>query len=227
MGEGAVMSIVNERDKNGAFKDIFDFVERVNLSACNKKNIESLALAGAFDAFTEISREQFFELNGKGETFIDLLIRYGNKYQADKNQAVNSLFGDDTSFDIAHPDIPSAEKWSDLERLNKERELIGIYLSAHPLDEYKIVLNYVCNVGMADFEDKDALKNKEISIGGMVTGNREGMTRNGKPYMILRIEDFTGSGEIPLFGDNYINFGKYGRPGAIPLYKRAGARYPL
>jgi len=219
VGEGAVMNIVNERDKNGSFSGIFDFVERINLSSCNKKNIESLALAGAFDAFTEINREQFFEMNGKGETFIDQLIRYGNKYQADKNQAANSLFGDDTSFDIARPDIPAAEKWSDLERLNKERELIGIYLSAHPLDDYKIVLNYVCNVGMVDFEDKDALKNKEISIGGLVTGNREGMTKNGKPYMILRIEDFTGSGDIPLFGDNYINFGKYGRPGLYLFIK--------
>jgi len=219
VGEGAVMSIVNEREKNGPYKSIFDFVERTNLSACNKKNIESLALAGAFDAFSEISREQFFVVNGKGETFIDQLIRYGNKYQIDKNQAANSLFGDDTSFDIAHPEIPVAEKWSDLERLNKERELIGIYLSAHPLDEYRLILNYVCNVGMADFEDKDALKNKDISIGGLVTSIREGMTKTGKPYMILRIEDFTGSGEIPLFGDNYINFGKYGRPGLYLFIK--------
>ncbi len=142
-----------------------------------------------------------------------MLIRYGNKFQIDKNQAANSLFGDDASFDIARPEIPKVEKWSDLERLNKERELIGIYLSAHPLDEYKIILNYVCNVGMSEIEDKDALKNKEVTFGGMVSGMREGITKNGKPYMILRIEDFTGSGEIPLFGDDYINFSKYGRPG--------------
>lgn len=213
VGEGAVMNIIEERRNNGPFKDIFDFVERVNLSACNKKNIESLALAGAFDNFPGMTREQFFGMNGKGETFIDMLIRYGNKFQIDKNQAANSLFGDDASFDIARPEIPKVEKWSDLERLNKERELIGIYLSAHPLDEYKIILNYVCNVGMSEIEDKDALKNKEVTFGGMVSGMREGITKNGKPYMILRIEDFTGSGEIPLFGDDYINFSKYGRPG--------------
>lgn len=213
VGEGAVMNIIEERRNNGPFKDIFDFVERINLSACNKKNIESLALAGAFDNFPGMTREQFFGMNGKGETFIDMLIRYGNKFQIDKNQAANSLFGDDASFDIARPEIPKVEKWSDLERLNKERELIGIYLSAHPLDEYKIILNYVCNVGMSEIEDKDALKNKEVTFGGMVSGMREGITKNGKPYMILRIEDFTGSGEIPLFGDDYINFSKYGRPG--------------
>ncbi|NDV78504.1 DNA polymerase III subunit alpha [Dysgonomonas sp. 511] len=213
VGEGAVMNIIEEREKNGPFKDIFDFVERVNLSSCNKKNIESLALAGAFDAFTEISREQFFGLNSKNETFIDMLIRYGNKYQVDKNQAANSLFGDDSSFDIAHPDIPVVSRWSDLERLNKERELIGIYLSAHPLDDYRIVLDYVCNVGMAEIEDKDALKNKELTFGGLVSGVREGITKNNKPYMIIKLEDFTGSGELALFGDDYINFGKYGRPG--------------
>lgn len=227
VGEGAVNNIIEEREKNGPFKSVFDFVERMNLSSCNKKNIESLALAGAFDEFPEMYREQFFSLNSKGETFIDQLIRYGNKYQIDKNQANNSLFGDDTFFEIARPDVPIVEKWSDLERLNKERELIGIYLSAHPLDEYSIVLNYVCNVGMADIEDKDALKNKEVTFGGLVSSVREGMTKTGKPYMIIKIEDFTGSGEIPLFGDDYINFGKYGRPGLYVLVKGRvqGRRY--
>lgn len=219
VGEGAVRNIIEEREKNGPFKDIFDFVERVNLSSCNKKNIESLALAGGFDAFDEIQREQFFGVNNKGETFIDQLVRYGNKYQLDKSQAVNSLFGDDASFDIAHPDIPKVAKWSDLERLNKERELIGIYLSAHPLDEYATILNYVCNVGMNEIEDKDALANKEVMLGGLVSSVREGMTKTNKPYMIVKVEDFTGSGEIPLFGDDYINFGKYGRPGLYILLK--------
>ncbi|NDW08605.1 DNA polymerase III subunit alpha [Dysgonomonas sp. 520] len=219
VGEGAVNNIIEEREKNGKFKDIFDFVERVNLSACNKKNIESLALAGAFDNFPNMHREQFFEPNAKGEIFIDMLIRYGNKYQIDKQQAANSLFGDDTSFDIARPEIPKAEKWSDLIRLNKERDLIGIYLSAHPLDEYKIALEYACNVRMAEIEDKEALKDKEVSLGGLVSAVREGMTKNGKPYMIIKIEDYSGSGEIPLFGDDYINFSKYGKEGLYVYIK--------
>lgn len=213
VGGGAVVNIIEEREKNGPYKSIFDFVERVNLTACNKKNIEGLALGGGFDAFPEIQREQFFALNSKGETFIDQLIRYGNKFQIDKSQATNSLFGDDTFVEISHPEIPPAEKWSDLERLSKERELIGIYLSAHPLDEYSIVLKYVCNVNMSEIDDKDALRNKEVSFGGLVSDLREGMTKNGKPYMIIKIEDFTGSGEIALFGDDYINFGRYGRKG--------------
>lgn len=219
VGEGAVNNIIEEREKNGPFKNIFDFVERVNLSSCNKKNIESLALAGAFDNFPEMGREQFFAVNGKSETFIDQIIRYGNKYQIDKSQAVNSLFGGESAIEIAHPEIPKAEKWSDLERLNKERELIGIYLSAHPLDEFAIALKYGCNVGMAEIEDKEALRNREVTFGGLVAGVREGITKTGKPYMIIKIEDFTGSGEIPLFGDDYINFGKYGRPGLYVFVK--------
>ncbi|MFR9165561.1 MAG: DNA polymerase III subunit alpha [Dysgonomonas sp.] len=219
VGEGAVNNIVEERTKNGPFKDIFDFVERINLTNCNRKNIESLALAGAFDNFPEISRERFFALNSKDEAFIDQLIRYGNKFQLDKAQTVNSLFGDDTFAEIARPDVPPAEKWSDLEKLNKERELIGIYLSAHPLDEYFIILKYACNVSMAEIEDKDALKNKEVTFGGLVSDVREGTTRNGKPYMIIKIEDFTGSGELALFGDDYINFGRFGRKGLYVFAK--------
>lgn len=219
VGGGAVNDIIKERSQNGPYKNIFDLVERVNLSSCNKKNIESLALAGAFDNFPEITREQFFETNSKGETFIDQLVRYGNMYQIDKAQATNSLFGGDDIVLPTHPEIPKADKWSDLERLNKERELIGIYLSAHPLDEYAIALKYGCNVGMADIEDKEALRNKEITFGGLVCGAREGITKNGKPYMIIKIEDFTGSGEIPLFGDDYINFSKYGRLGLYVYVK--------
>lgn len=219
VGGGAVNDIIKERTQNGPYKTIFDLVERVNLSSCNKKNIESLALAGAFDNFPEIDREQFFETNAKGETFIDQLVRYGNMYQIDKAQATNSLFGGDDIVLPTHPEIPKADKWSDLERLNKERELIGIYLSAHPLDEYAIALKYGCNVGMADIEDKETLRNKEVTFGGLVCGAREGITKNGKPYMIIKIEDFTGSGEIPLFGDDYINFSKYGRLGLYVFVK--------
>ena len=213
VGSGAVLDIIKEREKNGPFTNLFNFVERVNLTSCNKRNIESLALAGAFDAFKEIKREQFFGVNSKGEAFIDSLIRYGNKYQTDKHQAENSLFGGDASFDIAQPEIPFAESWSDLELLNKERELIGIYLSAHPLDEYSLILNHVCNIGVAELEDRDTLANKEVTFGGLVTGFREGVTKRNSPYMIIKIEDFTGSGDIALFGDDYINFSKYGKEG--------------
>jgi len=216
VGESAVQNIIEER-KNGPFKSVFDFVERVNLSACNKKNIEALALAGAFDNFPEIRREQFVAEAGKGETFLDVLVRYGNKFQVDKNTATNSLFGGDDFVAIARPEIPQGDRWSDLERLNKEKDLVGIYLSAHPLDQYWIVLNYVCNTGVAELADREELKGREILMGGIVTGFREGMTKMGKPYGILKLEDFTGSGEIPLFGNDYIEFSKYCKDGLVLL----------
>ena len=216
VGESAVQNIIEERKKNGPYKDLFDFVERVNLSACNKKNIESLALAGAFDNF-HVQRESFFVDNGKGETFLDVLVRYGNKYQTDKATAANSLFGDENFVAIAKPEIPHTERWSDLERLNKEKDLVGIYLSAHPLDEYRIILQYVCNTGMVELNDKETLVGREVLAGGIVTGFREGTTKTGNPFGILKVEDFTGSGEIALFGQDYIEYSKYGKPGMYLL----------
>ena len=216
VGEAAVLNIIEERKKNGPYKNIFDFVGRVNLSNCNKKNIESLALAGAFDNLG-LQREQIYAENAKGEPFMDVLVRYGNKFQADKANAANTLFGADEFVAIAKPEIPPCERWSDLERLNKEKELVGIYLSAHPLDAYRVILEYVCNTGVIELNDRENLQGKEITMGGIVTGFREGTTKNGKPFGILKLEDFTGSGEIPLFGQDYINYGRYGRLGMYLL----------
>ncbi|MCD8178813.1 MAG: DNA polymerase III subunit alpha [Tannerellaceae bacterium] len=215
VGESAVLNIIEER-KNGPFKDIFDFVERVSLTSCNKKNVESLALAGAFDNFG-IQREQFFTDTGKGETFLEVLMRYGNKYQMDKTTAANSLFGDDSFASISKPEIPVCQRWSDLERLNKEKELVGIYLSAHPLDEYRIILSYVCNTGVIELIDLPSIQGREVLMGGIVTEVREGTTRKGHPYGIMKIEDFTGSAEIALFGQDYVDYGKYCRPGIYLL----------
>ena len=217
VGESAVLSIIDERTKNGPFTSIFNFLERVNLSACGKKNIESLALAGAFDSFKEIYREQFFAETSKGDPFIEALVRYGNKYQTDKQAAFNSLFGDDSFAAIATPEIPYAERWGDLARLNKEKELVGIYLSAHPLDDYRVALTYACNTGMIDLAEREALQGRELLLGGIVTDVREGMTKMGKPYAIMKLEDFTGNGEIALFGNDYIEYSKFCRIGIYLL----------
>ncbi len=206
VGENAVAAIIEEREKNGAFNGIFDFVQRVNLNACNKKNLENLALASGLDNFPELKREQYFAANSKGETFLEVLVRYGNKFQLDKAAAVNSLFGGENIIDIATPEIIPAPRWSDLERLNKEKELIGIYLSAHPLDEYSIILKDVCNTHMSDFNDKSALANRDLTFGGIITNVREGMGKTGKPFAIVKIEDFSGSGELPFFGKDYTDW---------------------
>ena len=209
VGEGAVLNIMEEREKNGPFKGIFDFVQRVNLTACNKKNLECLALAGGFDEFPELKREQYFAVNSKNEVFLETLVRYGNRYQADQAAAANSLFGGDNVVDIATPEIPEAERWSDLDRLNKERDLVGIYLSAHPLDEYSVVLQHVCNTRMAELEDKTALAGREITMGGIVTSVRRGISKNGNPYGIAKIEDYSGSAELPFFGNDWVTYQGY------------------
>lgn len=209
VGEGAVQSIMDERAKGGPFKGIFDFVQRVNLNACNKKNIECLALAGGFDNFPELKREQYFAVNSKNEVFIDTLVRYGNRYQLDKAAAANSLFGGENVVEIATPEILPAERWSDLDRLNRERELVGIYLSAHPLDEYAVVLEHVCNTHMAELDDKASLVGREITMGGIVTSVRRGISKNGNPYGIAKIEDYSGSAELPFFGNDWVTYQGY------------------
>ena len=147
VGEGAAEAIINEREKNGRYKDIYDFLERVNLQSCNKKTIESLAQAGAFECFEDIYREQFFGYDANGMTGLELLMNYGNKWQADKENTTFSLFGDlEMAVEVKHPELPQVPRWDTIERLNKEKELIGIYLSAHPLDEYEFEVRELCNI---------------------------------------------------------------------------------
>lgn len=214
VGENAVLAIIEERQKNGPFKNIFDFVQRVNLAACNRKNIENLVLAGAFDCFKEMTREQYMtEINAKGDNFCDTLVRYGNRYQSDQTQAANSLFGAMEAIEIATPEIPYAEPWSDLHRLNLERELVGIYLSAHPLDSYAVILTHICTTHSTELTDLSLLAEQEITIGGIVVDLRQGNSKSGAPYGIAKLEDYQGTYEIPLFGEDWIKWGNYMRTG--------------
>ena len=218
VGENAVQAIIDEREKNGPFTSVFDFMERVNLSQCNKKCIENLVVAGAFDCFSDFTRETFFAPGQKaGEVFLDTLVRYGNSYQQDKYQSMNSLFG---SMGVAAtpPPLPkNVVPWGNLERLNRERDLVGIYLSAHPLDEYAAVLKYVCNGHFVDLaEDKLELLSgvEEVMMGGIVTGVRVGEGKNGNPYGIVKLEDFEGNGELALFGKDWVTYRNYFLEGA-------------
>lgn len=204
VGENAVEEIVKERNKNGKYKNIFDFVERVNLNACNRKTIESLAMAGGFDSLGDIEREQIFATNEKGEVISDILVRYGNKYQSDKAFVTNSLFGDDANMSITRPALPKAVQWSEIERLNKEKELIGIYLSAHPLDEYFIEISSYCNITADELNGPlETYENKDLRLGGVITSTRSGLTQKGTPYGGFVLEDYSGSHEFMLFGKNY------------------------
>ena len=204
VGGSAADAIIGERDKNGPYKTIFDFIQRVNLTSVNRKSIESLMLSGGFDSFEVMKREDFFAKNNKGELFIDTFIRYGQTYQMEQNQMRNSLFGGDNEVEIATPPILRGDSWSDIERLNKERELVGIYISAHPLDEYKIVLDNLCNTHCSELSDVSSLNDREdIIIGGIVTYIKSKFTKTGKPCGFITIEDFNGSGELALFGEEW------------------------
>ena len=208
VGENAVMAIISEREKNGPYKNFFDLMQRANLSICNRKTFESIIMAGGLDCFQNIKREQYFAENSRGETFIETAIRYGNRYQADKEIMTNSLFGDEISeVEIAVPEIPQGETWSDLYKLNREKEFVGIYISAHPLDEYAHILDNVCNTAMSEINAQEDLSAKqEIIMGGMVTAVKEGYTKNGNPYGVATIEDFSGSAEFPLFGEEWVKW---------------------
>ena len=215
VGGAAAEAIINEREKNGPYKDIFDFIHRINLSSCNRKCIESLVLSGGFDGFGVMKREDFFAKNAKGETFIDTLMRYGQLYQNEMAEMRNSLFGDENAVEIATPPILKGEPWSDIERLNKERELVGIYLSAHPLDEYKVILDNLCNTPCQEIDDTQKLATREdIVIGGIVTGIRQKYTKTGKPCGFVTLEDFDGSGVLALFGEDWGRFAGMFQEGA-------------
>ncbi len=204
MGDGVAQAIIDEREKKGPYKDIFDFVQRISFTAVNRRAFESLALSGGFDSFG-IRREDFFAQNNKGDTFIDTIMRYGQTYQIEKQESQNSLFGGFEDIEIQTPPLLTSEvRWSDIERLNKERELVGIYLSAHPLDEYKIVLDNLCNTRCDELADVNSLKDREdVIIGGIVTSVRTRFDKRGKPCGFVMLEDFVGSGELALFGEEW------------------------
>ena len=210
MGEVPANAIINEREKNGPYKDIFDFAERIDLRAVNRKAFESLAYSGAFDSFG-YRREQFFGRNAKDEPFLDTLIKYGSLVQQEKAQALNTLFGGNDAVEITHPQVPEGDHWPAIEKLNKERELVGIYLSAHPLDEFSVILNDLCNTKCKEIgrnADKAELaKRQEITFGGIVTSVVERRSaKTNKPFSFVTIEDFDSAGELALFGSDWENW---------------------
>ena len=213
VGEAAVESIIAERTKNGRFKDIYDFIERVDYSLVNRKCLENIAYAGGYDSISGFSRCKFFgvdQRDNNGVTYIEQLMRYGQRYQSEKNNAQQSLFGGDTgTTDITPPVIPACAEWSQLEKLNKEREVIGLYLSAHPLDDYKVIIRNMCKMQVGDLDHLDELKGKEIAVAGMVVAVQNLTTKTGKPWGKFKLEDYNGTHEFALFGKDYENFRKY------------------
>ena len=208
VGEAAIESIVAERKENGPYKNIFDFAERVNLRAVNKKNFEALAQAGGFDCF-EYHRRQYLWAEDNEQTLIEKVIRYANAMQAEKDAAQVSLFGGDSNVATPLPKVPEVETFSQMEKLRLEKEVIGFYVSGHPLDQFEIELESFCK----PISDINKFPNQDISIGGIVNSVRNGQTKTGKPFGILNIEDYNGATELFLMGEKFINNAAYLRPG--------------
>lgn len=212
VGEAAMLTIVQEREQGGKFKNIYDFVERVNLQSVNRKNIENMALAGAFDSISGFHRSKFFstdQRDSSGSVFIEQLIRYGSRMQTERSTAQQSLFGGTDQVDIQPPLVPQCDDWNKLETLNHEKEMIGMYLSSHPLDDYEIAIKRFCNTALTQFANIYDLKDKDFTIAGMVTEVQNLYTRNGKPFGRFKLEDYSGQHEFTLFDKDYENFRKY------------------
>lgn len=210
VGSNVVNHIIEVREEHGRFADIYDFVEKVDMHIVNKKNMEGLAYAGAFDCF-DIERHNFFGSDEKGLTFIEQLIRYGNRMKEENSSAQQSLFGGmDEGFKVSKPSVPQGDPWTKMARMNIEKEYVGIYLSEHPLDDYKLELDHICNARFIDLQqDMESMENKEVTVGGMVTDVKHLTTKNGKPWGRLTIEDFSGAYSFALFGRDYMNFKPY------------------
>jgi len=215
IGENVVDGIIEVRNAGGPFKSVYDFVERVPSGVLNRRLFEALALAGALDCFPEAKREDYIEPSPRGEMLSENLLRYGQAYQRDRHKNEMSLFGDDESVDTTagRPTIVPAKPWVDAVRLEKERELVGMYLSAHPLDAYYMELNYGCSMNMKDFNEVSPVEGAEITLGGMVVSMDSRPARNGGRFGILKVEDYSGSAEFMMFGQTYINFHIFGVPG--------------
>ncbi len=225
VGHGAVKTIVEDRKENGNFKSIFDVTKRVDLRAANKKSFDGLILAGAFDSFVETERAQYFAFDEKGQTFIEKAIRFGNKFQESKNSAQVSLFGEASEVQFDEPVIPLCEPWNIMDKLAREKEVIGIYISGHPLDDYKTELKYFCNANVEMLNDLDRHEGRELTFAGIISNVQHKVGKNGKPWGMFTFEDYTDAYEFKLFNEDYLKFRHYLIPNTF-LYIKTMLRRP-
>jgi DNA polymerase-3 subunit alpha len=219
VGESAVLQLIEEREKNGLYNDIYNLVERVNLNSINKKNLEAMAVAGALDCFNKVIRAQYFSLDTKGSSFIESLIRYGNNAKTVRNSSQQSLFGDTGGFDIIKPEPAPCPDWPKLEKLNREKEVIGIYLSSHPLDDFKLEISTFTTATFADLQNLREYLEREVVVAGMVTDTKNGIGKNGKPWGSFTLQDYSDSFRFMLFDKDYIDNSKYSIIGYYLLVK--------
>ena len=206
VGRSAVETIVEHRKKDGPFKSVFDLAKRVDLRAANKKAFENLALAGGFDSFANTHRAQYFHHDGDGITFLEKAVKYGAKFQENENSSQVSLFGDASEVQIPEPIVPPCEDWGTMEKLRREKEVVGIYISGHPLDDFKKEITAFCNTSVSAFQNLEEYVNRELSVAGVITDVQHRVSKNGKGWALFTLEDYTDSHEFRIFGEEYLKF---------------------
>jgi DNA polymerase-3 subunit alpha len=207
VGESAVYSIIEEREKNGPFKSIFDLAKRVNLRTVNKRNLEALAYAGAFDTFEDTHRAQYFyQEKPEDINFLEKVVRHASQYQNGLNSAQHSLFGDSEEMEVSDPPMPIVPAWSRVEQLKKEKEVAGFYLSGHPLDDFKIEIQNFCNIEIENLQDLKSLRGKDLKFAGIISSVSHRTTKNGKPMGSFIIEDYNSTYNLAMFSDDYLKF---------------------
>jgi len=206
VGRSAVETIVEERKANGPFRSVFDLAKRIDLRAANKKAFENLALAGGFDSFGNTHRAQYFHLEGEGITFLEKVIRYGAKFQENENSSQVSLFGDASEVQIPEPVVPPCEEWGTMEKLRREKEVVGIYISGHPLDDFRAEIKAFANANVSFFHNLDDQLNRELCFAGVITDVQHRVARNGKGWAVFTLEDYTDTFEFRIFGEEYLKF---------------------
>jgi DNA polymerase-3 subunit alpha len=206
VGKAAVETIVENRKKDGAFKSVFDVSKRIDLRAANKKAFENLAVAGGFDSLGKSHRAQFFHDDGDGITFLEKAIKYGAKFQENENSSQVSLFGDASEVQIPEPTVPPCEEWGTMEKLRREKEVVGIYISGHPLDDFKSEINAFCNASLSHLNDLENIINREISFAGVITDVQHRTAKNGKGWASFTMEDYTDTFEFRIFGEEYLKY---------------------
>jgi DNA polymerase-3 subunit alpha len=206
VGRAAVETIVAERKENGGFRSVFDLAKRIDLRAANKKAFENLALAGGFDSFGGVHRAQYFHTLGDAGTFLEKVIRYGARYQENENSAQVSLFGEASDIQIPEPEVPPCPEWGTMEKLKQEKEVVGIYISGHPLDDYKTEMNTYANANVSFFNDLPSYVNRELTFAGVVSEVQHRVSQNGKGWAAFTVEDYADSHEFRIFGEEYLKF---------------------
>ena len=224
VGSGAVATIVENR-KDGKYRSVFDLAKRIDLRAANKKAFENLALAGGFDTFEETHRAQYFHDAGDGITFLEKVMKYAAKYQESQNSSQVSLFGESSEVQIPEPVVPPCEDWGTMQKLAREKEVVGVYISGHPLDDFKTELKYFCNVNLTKLNDLESLVNREVALGGVITTIEHRVSKNGKGWAAFTVEDYNDSFEFRIFGEEYLKYRHFLIPNSfvyIKVYVKEG-----